>query len=70
VHRLGYTALVKLGKSPGEPTFEKRTTMPRFAVPIIILLILIGALAFLSTRAREVPTHSIEVDVSKAPDAR
>ena len=44
--------------------------MPRLAVPIILILILIGALVFLSTQVREVPRHTVEVDVSKAPNAR
>ena len=44
--------------------------MPRLAIPIVIVVLLIGALLFLSTQAREVPTRTIEVDVSKAQDAR
>jgi hypothetical protein len=44
--------------------------MPRLAVPLIIVLLIVGALIFLSTRVREVPTHSVEVDVSQAPNAR
>jgi hypothetical protein len=70
VHGVGYTALAKVGKSPPNGPFQKRTAMPRLAVPIIILLILLGGLIFLSTTAREVPTRTIEVDVSTAPNAR
>jgi hypothetical protein len=33
---------------------------------IIIVVIVAGALVFLSSQAREVPTHSIEVDVTNA----
>jgi hypothetical protein len=44
--------------------------MPRLAVPILILLVLIAALVFLSTQAHEVPKRTIEVDVAAAPDAR
>jgi hypothetical protein len=44
--------------------------MPRIAVPLIILALLIGALVFLSTQAREEPTRTIEVDVSPQPNAR
>lgn len=44
--------------------------MPRLAIPIVIVMLIVGALVFLSMQAREVPTRTIEVDVSKAPDAR
>lgn len=44
--------------------------MPRLAVPILLLLALIGVLVFLSMHAREVPTKTIEVDVSQQPNAR
>jgi hypothetical protein len=37
--------------------------MPKIAVMIIVLVLLIGALFFLSTRAKEQPTHMIEVNV-------
>jgi hypothetical protein len=37
--------------------------MPKIAVLIIVLVLLIGALVFLSTRAKEQPTHTIEVSV-------
>jgi hypothetical protein len=33
---------------------------------IVIVIIIAGALVFLSSRASEVPTHSIEVDVTNA----
>jgi preprotein translocase subunit SecY len=33
---------------------------------IIIVVIIAGALVFLSSQAREVPTHSIQVDVTNA----
>ena len=44
--------------------------MPRIAVLIVILVLLIGALFFLSTRAREVPTSTIEVEVNQAANAK
>ncbi len=44
--------------------------MPRIAVLIVILVLLIGALFFLSTRAREVPTKTIEVEVNQATNAK
>lgn len=37
--------------------------MPRVVVPIVILVILIGALFFLSTVPKQQPTRTIEVDV-------
>jgi hypothetical protein len=37
--------------------------MPRLAVLIVILLLVIGALLFLSTLPKERPTRTIEVDV-------
>ena len=44
--------------------------MPRFIVLIIAVVLVIGGLIFLSTRAREVPTTTIETDVSQGADAR
>jgi hypothetical protein len=37
--------------------------MPRIAVLIVIMLVLVGALFFLSTLPKEQPTSTIEVDV-------
>ncbi|WP_294009609.1 hypothetical protein [Sphingomonas sp.] len=37
--------------------------MSRIAVLILIVLLVIGGLIFLSTRAREVPVTTIETDV-------
>ena len=37
--------------------------MPRFAVLILVVLLLAGALFFLSTLPKEQPTLTIEVDV-------
>ena len=39
--------------------------MPRIAVLIIVLVVLIGALVFLSTVPKRQPTHTIEVDVAQ-----
>jgi hypothetical protein len=39
--------------------------MSRLIVLIIITVLVIGALIFLSTQAREVPTRTIETDVSQ-----
>lgn len=37
---------------------------------IVILLLILAGLYFLSTRAEEVPTKTIEVEVSQAPNAQ
>ena len=37
--------------------------MPKIVVLIVVLVLLIGALFFLSTRAKEQPTYTIEVNV-------
>ncbi len=45
--------------------------MSRATVLLIIFVILIvAAFYFLSTQAQEVPTTTIETDVSQGPDAR
>ena len=44
--------------------------MSRLIVLIVVLLLVVGALVFLSSQAREVPTRTIETDVSQANDAR
>ena len=41
--------------------------MPRAVVYLIILIVIIaGALFFLSSRAHEVPTNTVEIDVTNA----
>jgi uncharacterized membrane protein len=37
--------------------------MPRIAILIIVLVLIIGALVFLSTVPKQRPTHTIEADV-------
>jgi uncharacterized membrane protein len=37
--------------------------MPRIAVLIIVLVVIIGALYFLSTVPKQQPTHTVEVEV-------
>ena len=39
--------------------------MPRIAVLIIVLVLIVGALVFLSTVPKQQPTHSIEVAVQQ-----
>jgi len=43
--------------------------MPRAAVLIIVVLLIAGALFFLSTMAREQPTSTVEVEVPAAGNA-
>jgi hypothetical protein len=43
--------------------------MPRIAVLIIILVLIAGALAFLSTVPKQQPTKTIEVEVPTAGNA-
>jgi hypothetical protein len=44
--------------------------MPRgLPILVIVVLLLIGGLVFLSTRATEVPTRTIEVDVAAPANA-
>ena len=38
--------------------------MSRVVILIVIILIIAGALVFLSSQAREVPTQPVEVDVT------
>jgi hypothetical protein len=73
MHARGYTALVKLGKSPistAAPTEDEAPRMPRIIVVIIALVLVVGGLVLLSTQAREVPVTTIETDVSQGRDAR
>ena len=44
--------------------------MSRLIVLIMVVAILVGGLIFLSMQAREVPTRTIETDVSQGADAR
>lgn len=44
--------------------------MPRLMLPILFLLVLAGALYFLSTVPRQQPTTTVEVDVAPAANAR
>ena len=59
-HQKGYTAPFRLGKSAG---------MPRIAVLIIVLVIILGGLWFLSTVPKEQPTQTIEVAVPQGGNA-
>lgn len=44
--------------------------MRRIVPLILVLILLIGLLFFFSSQADEVPTTTIETDVSQAPNAR
>lgn len=64
-----YTAAPKVGQKR-QPNPIERNIMSRLTVLIVIVLIVLGALYFLSTRAREVPTSTIEVEVNQATNAK
>jgi hypothetical protein len=63
LHAWGYTAAGKLGQKPAPEWPAERSTMSRIAVLILFVLLVVGLLVFLSTRAREVPVTTIETDV-------
>jgi len=48
----------------------RRRPMSPIVPLVVIVVVLVGALFFLSSRARELPTQPIEVDVANAPAAR
>ena len=50
----GYTARCAVGKS---------AAMPRIALLVVVLIVVVGGLVFLSTVPKQQPTHTIEVDV-------
>jgi hypothetical protein len=54
MHRKGYTAPCRVGKSAG---------MSRLIVLIILLVVVLGGLYYLSTVPKAKPTHTIEVAV-------
>jgi hypothetical protein len=62
---VGYTAVGKDGKSPRQHSHQSGKSMSRLIVLIIALVLVVGGLIFLSTSARQVPTHTIETDVSQ-----
>ena len=43
--------------------------MPRIGILIILLVLIVGGLYFVSTQAKEVPTTTIETDVSPTGNA-
>lgn len=62
----GYTAPLKVGQKPAVPKIEAEGPMSRLVILIVIILIIAGAIVFLSSQAREVPTQPVEVDVTNA----
>jgi hypothetical protein len=48
---------------------DRSETMPRIAVLIIILVLIIGGLILLSTLPKAQPTHTIQVDVAQPANA-
>jgi hypothetical protein len=70
MHRWGYTAVIKVGKSPATECCQHGFSMPRILILIVAQVLIVGGLILLSTQAREVPTTTIETDVSQGADAR
>jgi hypothetical protein len=68
-HGRGYTAAPKLGQKPRSRS-SKRNIMPRLPLLIILVLLLVGLVVFLSMQAQEVPTRTIETDVSQGTNAQ
>ena len=64
LHGWGYTATGKLGQKPPPDLPAERNIMSRILVLVLFIVLVIGGLIFLSTRAREVPVTTIETDVS------
>ena len=62
----------KVGQKPSPPQFNNNEEpMPRTLVVLIVLVLIIAsALFLLSSRAEQVPTKTIEVDVSREATAR
>jgi hypothetical protein len=70
MHGWGYTALGKVGKSPRLPEPRSGNSMSRLIVLVLVAVLVVGLLVFLSMQAREVPTSTIETDVSQDTNAR
>ncbi len=64
LHGWGYTAAGKLGQKPAPELPAKQSIMSRIAVLLIVIVLVIGGLILLSSRAREVPVTTIETDVT------
>ena len=58
-----------LGAIQRLPRSAKAATMPRMIVFIVVIVLVVGALFFLSTLPKEQPTHSIEVAVPQGAAA-
>ena len=67
----GYTAGGKVGQKPRRPISKMDFSMPRGLLFLILLLIVVvGAMFFLSGRVGEVPTKTVEVEVSGSGNAQ
>jgi len=71
----GYTAVPDVGQKPTRmrssriapaPTRRKSRAPGPLVLLILLLVIVAGAIYFLSSQAREVPTRPVEVDVTNA----
>ena len=66
----GYTVAAKVGQKPPATARSVRIKMSRpIVLLLVIVLILAGLLYFLSSRAQEVPTRTIEVEVKPTTNA-
>jgi ABC-type Na+ efflux pump permease subunit len=66
----GYTARRVGGKSAHVPAKQDASAMPRAVIFfIVILLVIVGLMFFFSSRAGEVPTHTIETEVNAPANA-
>jgi hypothetical protein len=63
----GYTAAPKVGQKPRHSFDTAEGPMSRAVIFLIIIIaIIVGALFVLSSRAHEVPTNTVEIDVTNA----
>ena len=69
MHGWGYTAVGKDGKSPDLHNQRSGILTSRIIVLIVVVALVVGALIFLSSQAREVPTRTIETEVTQSANA-
>jgi len=66
---MGYIAAAEVCKSPPGLVISSGTFMSRLVVLIVFVLLVGGALVYLSTVPKEVPTKTIEVAVPQGGNA-
>jgi uncharacterized membrane protein len=67
--RGGYTAGAKVGQKPAMALTRQKKRSP-LAPLIVVLVLLLAGLFFLSTLPEEVPTRTIEAEVTQAGNAQ